>query len=137
VLQPKKRKYRKDKKGRIRGLAFKGNRVSFGDFGLKATTRGRVTARQIEAARRAITRRIKRGGRMWIRIFPDKPVSKKPLEVRQGSGKGNVEYWVAIIKPGHILFEVSGLSKDMVAEAFKAAAIKLPIKAIIEERTVM
>ena len=137
MLQPKKRKYRKDRKGHNRGLACRGNQVSFGEFGLKAVTRGRITARQIEAVRRTITRHLKRGGQVWIRIFPDKPVSKKPLEVRQGSGKGSVEYWVAVIKPGHILFEVGGVSKELAMEAFKSAAIKLPILVTVEERGIM
>ena len=137
MLQPKKRKYRKDRKGHNRGLACRGNKVSFGEFGLKAVTRGRINARQIEAVRRTITRHLKRGGQVWIRIFPDKPVSKKPLEVRQGSGKGSVESWVAVIKPGHMLFEVGGVSKELAMEAFKSAAIKLPILVTVEERGVM
>ena len=137
MLQPKKRKYRKDRKGHNRGLACRGNKVSFGEFGLKAVTRGRINARQIEAVRRTITRHLKRGGQVWIRIFPDKPVSKKPLEVRQGSGKGSVESWVAVIKPGHMLFEVGGVSKELAIEAFKSAAIKLPILVTVEERGVM
>ena len=137
MLQPKKRKYRKDFKGRNRGLAVRGNKVSFGEFGMKAVTRGRITARQIEAARRTITRHLKRGGKVWIRIFPDKPITKKPLEVRQGKGKGSVEYWVAVIQPGKMLFEVAGVSKDLVQEAFRLAGAKLPVKVIFEERTVM
>lgn len=137
MLQPKRRKFRKDFKGRNRGVATRGNSVSFGEFGMKSTERGRLTARQIEAARRAISRHLKRGGQVWIRIYPDKPVSKKPLEVRQGKGKGNVEYWVAQIKPGTMLFEVAGVPKELAFEAFRLAAAKLPIKVILEERTVM
>ena len=126
MLQPKKTKYRKQQKGRNRGLATRGNRVSFGEFGLTATGRGRLTSRQIEAARRAITRAIKRGGKVWIRVFPDKPITKKPLEVRQGKGKGNVEYWVALIQPGRVLFEIEGVSEELAASAFKLASAKLP-----------
>ncbi len=137
MLQPKKRKYRKDFKGRNRGIATRGNRVSFGDFGMKSTTRGRITARQIEAARRAISRHLKRGGQVWIRIFPDKPISKKPLEVRQGKGKGNVEYWVALVKPGTMLFEIAGVTKELAFEAFRLASAKLPVDITFEERTVM
>ena len=137
MLQPKRRKYRKDFKGRNRGLATRGNRVSFGEFGIKATNAGRITARQIEAARRAITRHLKRGGQVWIRIFPDKPITKKPLEVRQGKGKGSVEYWVAVVKPGSMLFEVAGVPEDLAREAFKRAGAKLPVGIKIEERTVM
>ena len=128
MLQPKRTKYRKQQKGRNRGLAQRGNKVSFGEFGLKATTRGRLTARQIEAARRALTRFIKRGGRVWIRVFPDKPVTKKPLEVRMGSGKGNVEYWVAQVKPGAVLYEMEGIAEAQAREAFKLAAAKLPLR---------
>lgn len=137
MLQPKRRKYRKDFKGGNPGLAWRGNSVSFGDFGMKATTRSRLTARQLEAARRAITRHLKRGGKVWIRVFPDKPVSKKPLEVRQGKGKGSVEYWVAVVKPGHILFEVAGVTRELAHEAFRLASAKLPVNTIVEERTVM
>ncbi|MBN1684491.1 MAG: 50S ribosomal protein L16 [Gammaproteobacteria bacterium] len=137
MLQPKKRKFAKDRKGRNRGLAHRGNTVCFGDFGMKATSRGRLTARQIEAARRVITHALKRAGKVFIRIFPDKPVSKKPLEVRQGKGKGSVEYWVAVIKPGTVLFEVSDVPKEIVQEAFRLAAAKLPLKTIFEERVVM
>lgn len=128
MLQPKRTKYRKQHKGRNRGVATRGNKVSFGEFGLKATTRGRVTARQIEAARRALTRSIKRGGRVWIRIFPDKPISKKPLEVRMGSGKGNPEYWVAEVKPGTVLYEMEGIGEAEARSAFKLAAAKLPVR---------
>jgi len=127
MLQPKRTKYRKQMKGKNRGLASQGNVVSFGEYGLKATDRGRITARQIEAARRAMTRHIKRGGKIWIRIFPDKPITKKPLEVRQGKGKGNVEYWVAQIQPGRILYEMSGVDEDLAKEALKLAASKLPL----------
>jgi len=135
MLQPKRTKYRKMMKGRNRGLALRGNKVSFGEFGLKATTRGRLTSRQIEAARRALTRFIKRGGRVWIRVFPDKPVSKKPLEVRMGSGKGNVEYWVSEVKPGAVLYEMEGVSEAEAREAFKLAAAKLPVRTMIVTRT--
>jgi len=128
MLQPKRTKYRKQMKGKNRGLASKGNSVSFGEYGLKATDRGRITARQIEAARRAMTRHIRRGGKIWIRIFPDKPITKKPLEVRQGKGKGNVEYWVAQIQPGRILYEMSGVEEDLAKEALKLAAAKLPVE---------
>ena len=128
MLQPKRTKFRKQHKGRNRGLAQRGNKVSFGEFGLKATTRGRLTARQIEAARRALTHFIKRGGRVWIRVFPDKPVTKKPLEVRMGSGKGNVEFWVALIQPGKVLYEMEGVNEAQAREAFALAAAKLPVK---------
>jgi large subunit ribosomal protein L16 len=134
MLQPARRKYRKDHKGRNRGLASRGAHVSFGDFGLKATERGRLTARQIEAARRAITRHIKRGGRVWIRIFPDKPVSQKPAEVRMGNGKGNPEYWVAQIQPGKVLYEMDGVDETVAREAFALAAAKLPLKTIFVAR---
>lgn len=137
MLQPKRTKYRKQQKGRNRGLALRGNKVSFGEFGLKAVERGRMTARQIEAARRAMTRHIKRGGKIWIRVFPDKPITQKPLEVRQGKGKGNVEYWVAQIQPGKILFEMEGVSKELAKEAFDLAKQKLPFKVVFVERTVM
>lgn len=127
MLQPKRTKFRKQQKGRNRGLASRGNRVSFGEFGLKATGRGRLTARQIESARRAINRHIKRGGRVWIRVFPDKPISKKPLEVRMGKGKGNPEYWVALVKPGQVLYEMEGVGEDLAREAFRLAGAKLSI----------
>jgi large subunit ribosomal protein L16 len=127
MLQPKTTKYRKQMKGKNRGLASQGNKVSFGEYGLKATDRGRITARQIEAARKAMTRHIRRGGKIWIRIFPDKPITKKPLEVRQGKGKGNVEYWVAQIQPGRILYEMSGVDENLAKEALKLAAAKLPV----------
>ena len=127
MLQPKRTKYRKQHKGRNRGLAQRGNAVSFGEFGLKAMGRGRITSRQIEAARRAMTRHVKRGGKIWIRIFPDKPITKKPLEVRQGKGKGNVEYWVALVQPGRVLYEMSGVSEEIARGAFQRAAAKLPV----------
>ena len=137
MLQPKRAKFRKQQKGRNRGLAHNGNRVSFGEYGLKSLGRGRVTARQIEAARRAMTRHVKRGGKVWIRIFPDKPISKKPLEVRQGKGKGNVEYWVAQIQPGKMLYEMEGVSERLAREAFALAAAKLPVKTMFVTRAVM
>lgn len=137
MLQPKQTKYRKQQKGRNRGNALRGSKVSFGEFALKSVGRGRLTARQIEAARRTITRSIKRGGKVWIRVFPDKPITKKPLEVRQGKGKGSVEYWVAQIQPGRILFEVEGIPEDLAREAFKLAAAKLPFLTTFVERTVM
>ncbi len=135
MLQPKRTKYRKMMKGRNRGLATRGNKVSFGEFGLKSVDRGRLTSRQIEAARRALTHFIKRGGRVWIRIFPDKPVTKKPLEVRMGSGKGNVEFWVAEIRPGAVLYEMEGISEAQAREAFKLAAAKLPLKTTFVTRS--
>ena len=135
MLQPKRTKYRKQMKGRNRGLALRGNKVSFGEYGLKAVTRGRLTSRQIEAARRALTHFIKRGGRVWIRVFPDKPVSKKPLEVRMGSGKGNVEYWVAQIQPGAVLYEMEGINEQEARAAFKLAAAKLPLRTMFVART--
>ena len=135
MLQPKRTKYRKQMKGRNRGLALRGNKVSFGEYGLKATTRGRLTSRQIEAARRALTHFIKRGGRVWIRVFPDKPISKKPLEVRMGSGKGNVEYWVALIQPGAVLYEMEGINEQEARAAFKLAAAKLPVRTTFVTRT--
>jgi large subunit ribosomal protein L16 len=134
MLQPKRTKFRKAMKGRNRGLALRGNKVSFGEYGLKATGRGRLTARQIEAARRAITRHIKRGGRVWIRVFPDKPVSKKPLEVRMGKGKGNPEYWVMEIRPGHMLYELEGVSEELAREAFQLGSAKLPISTTFVKR---
>lgn len=137
MLQPNRTKFRKMHKGRNRGLALTGNRVSFGEFGLKATTRGRITARQIEAARRAIVRYVRRGGRIWIRIFPDKPISKKPLEVRMGGGKGNVEYWVAEIQPGRMLYEMEGISEEVAREALRLAAAKLPVQTAFVTRTVL
>jgi len=137
VLQPKRTKFRKQSKGRNRGLATAGNKVSFGEFGLKAVTRGRLTARQIEAARRTITRKVKRGGKLWIRIFPDKPITTKPLEVRQGKGKGNVEYWVSQIQPGRMLYEIEGISEELAREAFTLAAAKLPVRTTFVSRKVL
>ncbi|MDJ0941162.1 MAG: 50S ribosomal protein L16 [Woeseiaceae bacterium] len=137
MLQPKRTKFRKQHKGRNRGLAVRGSSVSFGEFGLKATGRGRMTARQIEAARRAMTRHIKRGGKIWIRVFPDKPITKKPLEVRQGKGKGNVEYWVCQIQPGRMLYEMEGVSEEVAREAFRLAAAKLPFPTQFVSRQVM
>ncbi len=137
MLQPKRTKFRKQMKGRNRGLAHRGNKVSFGEYGLKSMDRGRMTARQIEAARRTITRHVKRGGKIWIRVFPDVPITKKPIEVRQGKGKGNVEYWVAQIQPGRMLYEMEGVSEEIAREAFKLAAAKLPFKTAFVSRTVM
>ena len=137
MLQPKKTKFRKQQKGRNRGLALRGSSVSFGEFGLKAVGRGRLTARQIEAGRRAMTRRVKRGGKIWIRVFPDKPITKKPLEVRQGKGKGSVEYWVALIQPGKVLYEMQGVTEDVAREALGLAAAKLPFKTAFVSRTAM
>lgn len=137
MLQPKRTKFRKVQKGRNRGLAERGSRVSFGEFGLKAIGRGRITARQIEAARRAMTRHVKRGGKIWIRVFPDKPITNKPLEVRMGKGKGAVEYWVAQIQPGKVLYEMEGVSEDLAREAFELAAAKLPVKTTFVKRSVM
>ena len=137
MLQPKRTKFRKVQKGRNRGLAQRGSAVSFGEYALKAIGRGRMTARQIEAARRAMTRRVKRGGQIWIRVFPDKPITNKPLEVRQGKGKGNVEYWVAQIKPGKILYEMEGVSEEVAKDAFKLAAAKLPFATKFVKRTII
>ena len=137
MLQPKRTKFRKQHKGRNRGLALRGSKVSFGEFGLKATGRGRLTARQIEAARRAMTRHIKRGGKIWIRVFPDKPITNKPLEVRMGKGKGNVEYWVAQIQPGKVLYEMDGVSEELAREAFALGSAKLPIQTTFVTRSVM
>ncbi|OUU79590.1 MAG: 50S ribosomal protein L16 [Gammaproteobacteria bacterium TMED78] len=134
MLQPKRTKFRKQHKGRNRGLAQRANSIDFGEYGLKAVTRGRLTSRQIEAARRAMTRHIKRGGKIWIRVFPDKPITKKPLEVRQGKGKGNVEYWVALIQPGSILYEMSGVDEVVAREALDRAAAKLPVETIFVAR---
>ncbi|ABV38914.1 ribosomal protein L16 [Shewanella sediminis HAW-EB3] len=136
MLQPKRTKFRKMFKGRNRGLA-NGTEVSFGDFGLKAVGRGRLTARQIEAARRAMTRHIKRQGQIWIRVFPDKPITSKPLEVRMGKGKGNVEYWVCQIQPGKVLYEMDGVTEELAREAFALAAAKLPLKTTFVTKTVM
>ena len=137
MLQPKRTRFRKQQKGRNRGLAQRGNKVSFGEYGLKATGRGRLTARQIEAARRAMTRHARRGGKVWIRVFPDKPITKKPLEVRQGKGKGAVEYWVAQIKPGRVLYEMEGVPEDVARRAFELASAKLPFATAMVTRSAM
>ncbi len=137
MLQPKRTKFRKQFKMRNRGVAIRGGKVSFGEYGLKSTERGRMTARQIEAARRALTREMKRAGKVYIRVFPDKPITKKPLEVRMGKGKGSVEYWVAQIQPGRMLFEVEGISAEIAERAFALAAAKLPFKTTFVKRTVM
>ena len=137
MLQPKNTKFRKQQKGRNRGLAHRGSTICFGDFGLKATSSGRITARQIEAARRAITRYVKRGAKIWIRAFPDKPITKKPLEVRQGKGKGNVEYWVAQIRPGAVLYEMEGVSEEVAREALRLASAKLSVRTTFAVREVM
>lgn len=137
MLQPKRTKFRKQHKGRNNGIAVRGSSVSFGEYGLKSISRGRLTARQIESARRTITRHVKRGGKIWIRIFPDKPITKKPLEVRMGKGKGSVEYWVAQVRPGTMLYEIQGVSEDLAREAFALAAAKLPLKTLFTVRTIM
>ena len=137
MMQPKRTKYRKQMKGRNRGLALTGNKVSFGEFGMKSTELGRISARQIEAARRVITRYVARGGKLWIRIFPDVPVTKKPLEVRMGSGKGNVEYWAAKVQPGKMLYELEGVPEKEAREAFRLAGDKLPVKSTFVRRTIM
>ena len=137
MLQPKRTKFRKQHKGRNRGVAHRGGKISFGEYGLKATGRGRMTARQIEAGRRAMTRRVRRGGKIWIRVFPDKPITKKPLEVRQGKGKGAVEYWVCQIQPGRVLYEMEGVTEEEARDAFRLAAAKLPFKTSFVKRTVM
>ena len=136
MLQPKRTKFRKQFKGRNRGLAQRGNSVAFGEYGLKTNDRGQLTAREIEAARRAMTRFVKRGGNIWIRIFPDKPITKKPLEVRQGKGKGNVEYWVAQVQPGRMLYEIAGVTEEVAREAFALASAKLSVKTSFTKRTV-
>ena len=137
MLQPKRTKFHKVHKGRNRGLANAGSDVSFGTYGLKAVTRGQLTARQIEAARRAMTRHVKRQGKIWIRVFPDKPITEKPLEVRMGKGKGNVEYWVALIQPGKVLYEMDGVPESLAREAFELAAAKLSVKTTFVIRTAM
>ena len=137
MLQPKRTKFRKVHKGRNRGLANAGSDVSFGTYGLKAVTRGQLTARQIEAARRAMARAVKRQGKIWIRVFPDKPITEKPLEVRMGKGKGNVEYWVALIQPGKVLYEMDGVPESLAREAFELAAAKLSVKTTFVIRTAM
>jgi len=137
MLQPKRTKFRKQHKGRNNGIAVRGSSVSFGEYGLKSTNRGRITARQIEAARRTISRHVKRQGKMWIRIFPDIPITKKPLEVRMGKGKGSVEFWVANVKPGTMLYEIQGVPEAIAREAFTLAAAKLPVKTTFVARTIM
>jgi large subunit ribosomal protein L16 len=137
MLQPKRTKFRKQFKGRNDGLAFNGNLVSFGEYGLKATTHGMLTARQIEAARRCITRYVKRGGKLWIRVYPDKPITKKPIEVRMGAGKGNVEYWVAPVQPGRMLYEIEGVTEAEAREAFRLAAAKLSVQTQFATRAVL
>lgn len=137
MLLPKRTKFRKVQTGRNRGLAIRGSKVSFGEYALKATGRGRLTSRQIEAARRALTRKVKRGGKIWIRVFPDKPITEKPLEVRMGKGKGNVEYWVCQIQPGRILYEIEGVPEELAREAFALAAAKLPFETTFVKRTVL
>ncbi|MCL5260947.1 MAG: 50S ribosomal protein L16 [Gammaproteobacteria bacterium] len=137
MLQPKKTKFRKQFKGRNAGIATRGATVAFGEFGLKTTERSRITARKVCSGTRAVTRHVKRGGRLWIRLFPDKPITKKPLEVRQGKGKGSVEYWVAVVKPGKVLFEIEGVTEEMAKKAFALAAAKLPVNTVFVKRTIM
>jgi large subunit ribosomal protein L16 len=137
MMQPKRTKFRKQFKGRNRGLSQRGNTVAFGEYGLKAVDRARLTARQIEAGRRAMTRYVKRGGKVWIRIFPDKPITAKPLEVRQGSGKGNVEFYVALVQPGRVLYEMEGVTEEIAREAFRLAAAKLPVATTFVSRQVV
>ena len=137
MLLPKRTKFRKVQTGRNRGLAIRGSKVSFGEYALKATGRGRLTSRQIEAARCAMTRKVKRGGKIWIRVFPDKPITEKPLEVRMGKGKGNVEYWVCQIQPGKVLYEMEGVPEELAREAFALAAAKLPFETVFVKRTVL
>ena len=137
MLQPKRTKFRKTHKGRNRGLALRGSKVSFGEFGLKAVGRGRMTARQIEAGRRAMTRRIRRGGKIWIRVFPDKPITKRPAETRMGKGKGSVDSWVAPILPGRVLYEIDGVDEDVATKALTLAGYKLPVKTKIIKRSLI
>ena len=137
MLQPKRTKYRKAHKGRIHGKAKGGYSLTFGAYGMKALTPGRISARQIEAARRAITRHVRRGGKLWIRVFPDKPITKKPIEVRMGKGKGNVEYWVAAVQPGRVLYEIQGVSEEIARAAFSRAAAKLSVKTTFVSRSMM
>jgi large subunit ribosomal protein L16 len=137
MMQPKRTKFRKQFKGRNRGLAHRGSTVAFGDYGLKCLERGQLSSRQIEAGRRAMTRYVKRGGKVWIRIFPDKPITQKPLEVRQGKGKGNVEYWAALVQPGRILFEMEGVTEQIAREAFRLAAAKLSVATTFVSRQVI
>jgi large subunit ribosomal protein L16 len=136
MMQPKRTRFRKQFKGRNPGLAHRGGTVAFGEYGLKATSRGRMTAREIEAARRAVSRYVKRGGQIWLRVFPDVPVTQKPLEVRMGSGKGNVEYWIARVQPGKVLFEMEGVSEDIAREAFRLASAKLSVSTMFVKRQV-
>jgi large subunit ribosomal protein L16 len=136
MMQPKRTRFRKQFKGRNPGYAHRGGTVAFGEYGLKATTRGRMTARELEAARRAVSRYVKRGGQIWIRVFPDVPVTQKPLEVRMGSGKGNVEYWIARVQPGKVLFEMEGVTEDIAREAFRLAAAKLSVSTMFVKRQV-
>jgi large subunit ribosomal protein L16 len=136
MLSPKKVKHRKQQKGNLKGTAWRGSDVSFGDFGLQVVESGKVTARQIEAARMAITRHVKRAGKLWIRVFPDKPITKKPLETRMGHGKGNVEEWVAVVQPGRVLYELGGVPEDMAREAFRLAGHKLPVSCKVLTRAV-
>lgn len=137
MLLPKRTKFRKVQTGRNRGLAIRGSKVSFGEYALKATGRGRMTSRQIEAGRRALTRKVKRGGKIWVRVFPDKPITSKPLEVRMGKGKGSVEYWVCQIQPGRVLYEIEGVTEELAREAFALAAAKLPFETTFVKRTVL
>lgn len=137
MLMPSRTKFRKMHKGRNRGNAARANKVDFGEYGLRALTRGRITSRQIEASRRAVTRYVKRGGKIWIRLFPDKPITQKPLEVRQGKGKGNVEYWVALVQPGSMMFEISGVSEEVAHAALMRAAAKLPVRVVVVKREIM
>src|SRR5665811_1341148 len=137
MLQPKRTKFRKQHKGRNNGTAVRGSSVSFGEYGLKSIGRGRLTARQIEAARRCITRYVKRGGKLWIRVFPDKPITKKPIEVRMGNGKGNVEFWVAVVQPGRMLYEIEGVTEVDAREAFRLASAKLSVQTQFVNRTVL
>jgi large subunit ribosomal protein L16 len=137
MLLPKRTKFRKQFRGKYRGIATTGNKVSFGEFGLKSLERGEITSRQIESARRAISRHVKRGGKIWIRIFPDTPITKKPLEVRMGKGKGSVEYWVAKIQPGKMLYEIEGVTEDIARQAFSLASAKLPVKTTFVTRVLM
>jgi large subunit ribosomal protein L16 len=136
MMQPKRSKFRKQFKGNLKGTAHRGSSVAFGEYALKATSRARMTSREIEAARRAMTRHVKRGGQIWIRVFPDVPITQKPLEVRMGSGKGNVEYWVAKVTPGKVLFEIEGVAEDIAREAFRLAAAKLSVSTAFVKRQV-
>jgi len=137
MLQPKRTKYRKQQKGKNRGVAQNGDKVSFGQYGLKAIDRGRITSRQIEAARRAMTRHVRRGGKIWIRMFPDIPVTNKPIEVRMGKGKGGIEYWATKVQPGKVLYEMEGVSEPLAREAMRRAAQKLPVRCVFVNRTIM